>query len=49
MPYLIGLFRHRDANILLLRVDLVEKTKIDRSRRLGKDGEVDSIPQPGRA
>jgi hypothetical protein len=49
MPDLVGLFRHRDANIFLGRIDVIEKTKIDRGRHLGENREVDPVAEPGRS
>ena len=43
MPDLIGVFGHRNANVFLGRIDVIEKAEIDRSRVLGKDGEVDAV------
>ena len=49
MPDLVRVFRHRDANIFLGRVDIIEEAEIDRGRHFGKNREVNSVAEPGRS
>ena len=49
VPDLIGLFANWNADVFLGGIDAVEQAKINRGRVLGKDGEVDAVPHPGRA
>src|SRR5260370_20549495 len=49
MPHLIGMFGHRNPNIFLTRVDVIEETKINRSSRFGKKRKVHAVAQPRRA
>src|SRR5437868_11974955 len=49
VPDLVGLFRYRDPDIFLRRIDVIEEAKIDRGRVLGKNREVDSVAEPGRS
>src|SRR5204863_8850240 len=49
VPDLVGLFRYRDPDIFLGRIDIIEEAKIDRGRVLGKNREVDSVAEPGRS
>src|SRR5205823_12880059 len=48
MPHLIGMFGHRNPNIFLARVDVIEETKINRSSRFGKKRKVHAVAQPRR-
>src|SRR6266403_2317812 len=49
MPHLIGMFGHRNPNIFLTRVDVIEETKINRSSRFRKERKVHAVAQPRRA
>ena len=49
VPDLVGLFRHRDPDIFLRGVDVIEQAEIDRRRVFGENREVDSVPEPGRS
>src|SRR6266581_1849503 len=48
MPHLIGMFRHRNPNIFLARVDVIEETKITRSSHFGKKRKVHAVAEPRR-
>jgi L,D-transpeptidase catalytic domain len=47
MPDLIGLLTHRDPDVFLARIRLVEQTKIDRGGTVGEERKIDSISRPG--
>src|SRR6266516_1385945 len=46
MPDLIGVLDHRNANVFLARVDIVEQAKINRSGRFRKEGKIYAVAQP---
>src|SRR5438045_5174002 len=48
MTHLIVMFGHRNPNIFLARVYVIEETKINRSSRFGKKRKVHAVAQPGR-
>src|SRR6266478_291769 len=49
MPDLIGVFSHWNANIFLVRVEIIEEAKINRSSRFRKKRKVHAVAQPRRA
>ena len=49
VPHLVGMLRHRDANIFLRRVELIEEAEVDRVRHLGKEREIHSVAEPRRS
>src|ERR1044071_5652598 len=48
VPDLVCLFRHRDSNVFLGRVDIVEQAQVDGGGVLGKDREIHPVAEPGR-